>query len=557
MDARMHPRHQHEDAIAGTPRPRNGPVARCLWTRATFRAGPCGLALAIAVTACGGGAASPASTPDAGPALDDTLRPDADVVIVDAGADAGGEPSDAAGLGDPVTFLGRPTPEDYVQEAVEVGPVGDRVATCGGLGAFAMYDVETTSRIRLVRRTFPEIDRTGRNRCQHFAPVDRFVVVAHHGDETLPQPFLATIDPNDGDTVAVHSPPDAPAFEGVASYGRVLYVAAHEAGLLIFQVGSDGTLTPHGTVGDLQNAWKPVVDPEHERLFVADAQGGVVAYDIRDPIAPRFTGRVTTQGTTKDLAVGRRYVYAASGTAGVEVIDTGAPGAMEKIGRVDTPGSALGIALEGPRLVVADWGPTFVFDISAPAQPALMGHQKAHDLTGAPNAAGRILDVFVREGRLFAAEWNGLEVHQLIIDADAPDLLAPRQLTFPRTPVGGEEALGMTLRNVGRRPLQVHRIITPSSLSVEPTQFSLDPGRQRLVTITFRPVDLRAIRATVTIISDDPDEAEMVVPVSANEPGLHAGDEVPDLEMLTLDGQTLRLSELRGQPVLLAYFATF
>ena len=78
-----------------------------------------------------------------------------------------------------------------------------------------------------------------------------------------------------------------------------------------------------------------------------------------------------------------------------------------------------------------------------------------------------------------------------------------------------------------------------------------------VVTIGFIPDGPDQANGTLAITSDDPDEPTTTIAVRANLPGLRTGDAVPDLVFTDLDGFTHRLSDVRGKPVLLAYFATF
>ena len=62
-------------------------------------------------------------------------------------------------------------------------------------------------------------------------------------------------------------------------------MAQHEAGLALFQFTPAGQLTEQTSVTDgLANAWQPMEDEADERLYVADAQGGLAIYSLSDPL---------------------------------------------------------------------------------------------------------------------------------------------------------------------------------------------------------------------------------------------------------------------------------
>ena len=78
-----------------------------------------------------------------------------------------------------------------------------------------------------------------------------------------------------------------------------------------------------------------------------------------------------------------------------------------------------------------------------------------------------------------------------------------------------------------------------------------------LPSMTFDPATDMAQQGTLSIFSDDPDEAEYRVVLIGNRAGLSTGDEAPDFTFSDLNGFSHTLSAQRGKPVLLAYFATF
>ena len=186
-----------------------------------------------------------------------------------------------------------------------------------------------------------------------------------------------------------------------------------------------------------------------------------------------------------------------------------------------------------------------------------MGHQKAY-LGGRPSSLGRILDVTAHDGIIYMAEWTGLQSHRIVPDAAAPDLQVDSVVELPRAEPGAESNTGLSLRNLGERPLTITEVTADAPFSVEVTGVEVASGSQALASITLRPPAEGAADGRLTIKTDDPDEPIVEVRLRGNLPGLRTGDEVPDLAFRSLDGlRSIRLSELRGRPVLLAYFATF
>ena len=491
----------------------------------------------------------------ADPGVDPPDRPaDASMACADVCGDSPGRPA----ADDPVAFLGRGT--DNFRgffEPVEVVRWKDRIALCTGVRGVAVYRNDDPCCMSLEAAVRPD-PRIQFPRCQHLAFRDDWAIVANRGDELSPESFVTVIDMQEpllARRLSVLSDGET-SYEGVAVLNDTVYVAQHERGLGVVALSDAGVLTPVTTVSDsLQNAWKPYIDGD--RLYVADAQAGLVVFDIRDPRRPVFMGRAPTEGTLKALAIDGRYVYGASGSAGVEVFDVMDPLRPERVRRLDTQGSALGVSVDGDHLVVADWNDIVVYRRSDPASPTRLGHQKAYT-AGRPDPLGRILDVTMHDGVVYMAEWTNVQAHRVVPDAQAPDLRVDAVVELPRAPVGETSDTGLAIRNLGEQPLIITRTETSGPFSVEVFGAEVAPGGQALATLTFTPESDAAAEGSLTISSNDPDEPTVVVELQGNLPGLRTGDAVPDLTFTSLDGRrTLSLSSLRGQPVLLAYFATF
>lgn len=455
-------------------------------------------------------------------------------------------------LADPIELISE-AQEGIDYELLEIERRGDFIATCSAKGGVAFYDASDPAdvEVRFVARPF--VLGVDRGRCQHLAIGNDFIVVSHHGDEIVPEPFIALVGVSGdlaGHTLSTYLGGGFTSFEGLALHGDILYVAEHDRGVGIYRVEADRSLSRITSVTQgLTNADRPVVSKDGSTLFVADAHGGFAVYSIAEPTVPRFLGRADSEGNVRDLVVRGGLLYTASGAAGVEIYDVADLEHPERIRRVDTPGSALGIDVSPTHLLVADWGDVQLFDLERPDAPARIGRQRA---------ASMVFDVVTSpDGVAFFAEWSGMSVHQVVAPADAPDLSTKEMVRFMATPVGETTYVGMLVFNVGRRPLEVTDIDVPAPFSVSPQQLTIAPGAGGMLELAFTPQTEEPAVAELTLISTDVDEPEVRVSLHANEPMLAPGDEVPDLLLQPLDGPVQRLSELRGVPVFIAYFSTF
>lgn len=446
-------------------------------------------------------------------------------------------------------------------EPIEIQVLGDTVGVCTGVRGLALYTAADPCCVSLERSLIPPQADARYPRCQHFAfGVDR-VVITSRGDEIQPTPFLSVLDTTDLDAaVPLDARFDDIPYEGVTIHQDVVYVAQHELGLGVYRMEGDGTLTPITTVTDgVSNAWQPLVDAGGGVLYLADAQGGVGVYSLADPLDPQLMIDVPTVGTVKELVLVGDYAYTASGVAGMEVIDVSDPGAAHVVRRMDTPGSAIGIAAEHPHVVIADWNQVLLFRLDDPAAPTRVGHQRPYATAGFPDASGRVLDVALSGNTVFMAEWRNIQAHQIIEGAQSADLLALDTVELPRAAAGDTSVATLAFENLGERDLEISGVHIDPPFIASLSHDTVAPGGGALVSIGFTAPSEAAERGLLIIGSNDPDAPELRVPVRANLPGLRTGDAVPPGIAFTdlATGVERRLDEQLGQVVLLAYFATF
>jgi hypothetical protein len=101
---------------------------------------------------------------------------------------------------------------------------------------------------------------------------------------------------------------------------------------------------------------------------------GIVSIDISHPEDPVIAGKSGAHwGMARDLAVRSTTGFVAEGLFGVGVYDFSNPQAPERLGRFDTPGITIHVALYGDLLAAADlFGPVRLYSLSDPLQPRLV-----------------------------------------------------------------------------------------------------------------------------------------------------------------------------------------
>ena len=109
---------------------------------------------------------------------------------------------------------------------------------------------------------------------------------------------------------------------------------------------------------------------QSNRLYVAAREAGLEIWDVAIPSSPSMLGRLDTPGSAWGVAVAGDYAYVADGLPGLRVIDVSNPQSPVERGNCDTPGWAYGVAVAGNYAHVADeYAGLRVIDVSNPQSP--------------------------------------------------------------------------------------------------------------------------------------------------------------------------------------------
>lgn len=490
----------------------------------------------LALYACDG---KPVAHPDP---LDDTADSDSDTDTDTTGDTGGG--TDSLPLGDNLVARGTSAVE-FLEPTATAWLGDDRVLLCSGTNGLGLYDVSDLDAPR--RNGGVSLPRPAGLRCQHLARSSGAAVVAtHHGDETG-DGWIALVDASEpGAPVALDAwsqPGVEP--EGVAFDGEVALVAAHEAGLLRFDVSGGALDAPTTLAADIGNAYSVAVDPSG-RIAVGTVDGDVVLLDADG----NTLLTVAASGPVRDLEwLADGTLLAVCGSAGVDRVDLDA-GVV--VAHADVYGSALdAVVLSDGSVIVADWNDLRVFD---GASLELL----ATEAPGTSTTPVALLGIDRHDDDVFVAEWQGLRTFSWDPTVSAPDIRADVASIDLGTLAAGEPAAwSLVLRNEGPKPLTISSIsASDASVAVGRTSLEIAAGGADFVEVSWSSTG-RTLNAALTIVSDDPDESEVVIPVDANRPTTGVGDLVPEFSYVAFNGTDTWNSRDLGGPALLTYFATF
>jgi hypothetical protein len=338
------------------------------------------------------------------------------------------------------------------------------------------------------------------------------------------------------------------AFEGVTLDGNILYAAAREHGIRIFNVADPETLVQIGLLEDLSAAWRLEVSPPY--LFAADGAGGLKVVDVSDPTSPALAGSLMTTSGAQDLALAGNIACLAVGGEGMDVVDISSPTSPSLLSNFDTPGTAIGIAVQESLAFIADWEGVRVVRITDPMDPDLAGWEDTPT-----RAMGIDADGIVH----YVADWFTFRIYSYG-PTDDPDIHLPyTNINLGDVGVGEDADTVVILENTGGSLLTVNNIISSNSdFGIDPVSFTVEPSDTNELFLTFHRSFEMSTTATFNILNDDPDEANRSFRVEITDAGnLQEGEPAPDFTLNDLEGLPHSLSDFQGKVVLLAFFASW
>lgn len=364
-----------------------------------------------------------------------------------------------------------------------------------------------------------------------------------HRVEWLGDGLLATSQRDEGVQIWDVSDPGAPVelaeiagpgLEGLAWDGALLWVTVRDEGVRGYDLSDPGAPALVASAAGLSAPWELAASGDGW-LYAADNTLGLVPIDARDPLAPVVGAPVLLDGPALHPRFADGRIYVSMGGAGVAILDATTRATPTVVEVVQTGGSAVMSDVVDGRLWIADHEGLAVFDLStSPATP--IQREQTEQFALAVDAEG---------DRAFVGDWNLFEIWALDPDVLAPALDVPSHELRVRD--GGAET---TITNLGGATLSLLGA-TAGDAVVEADAAVIEPGAS--ATLRLRGA---TVGDTLCLSTDDPDEPlYSFTLVDDGEPPV--GEPAPDFALSGLDGQTHRLSEQLGHPVLLVYFATW
>jgi len=143
---------------------------------------------------------------------------------------------------------------------------------------------------------------------------------------------------------------------GVAAKGNIVYGCSYETSSRRYAVFAFDVSDPsRPQVLDSCGVWRRAYDValKDTFLYVACGTNGCQVVSVSDPAHPQPVAGFGTRDY-RQLCVRGQYLFAAGDETGLQVFDLSSPASPELVAQYDTPGSALGVCVQGHYVYLAD-----------------------------------------------------------------------------------------------------------------------------------------------------------------------------------------------------------
>ncbi len=449
--------------------------------------------------------------------------------------------AEAEGLGSPLQMVwqvpeGFPGPRDPFLELIDLDAdvERDRAYAVGQGGLVVYYDDGES----IQTETYYPDDLQGR--FHHLELLDETLLVVSHRDRGFE--ILDTSTPGTAGQSAFVAAEGA---SGMAYAAPYLYVLDQFGGLHTYNISTPSEPGFLDHIEGLGSPWEIVI--EGDWGYVADASLGLVVLDLSNPEQPMVHATVETQGGAQDLSLVGDRIFLAVGGAGIETFSLEEPGMPVSTGVLSYGTAIVSVSSDSDLL----WG---------------VGHEDLVVLSVAddqvvPLAMARTpqfgMHVQAAGQGAYVADWELVEYFELDTGKQAPALdLTPTELYFP----GESQTSELQVRNRGSSDLVLEGAsVADDRFVVWATRLRIPPGEEARVRVVFEGTG-DSVDTQLCLSTNDPSTPGRSVRLaegSALSSSPAIGEAAEDFVGEDLEGNTWRLSEQLGKPVVLVYFVTW
>lgn len=328
---------------------------------------------------------------------------------------------------------------------------------------------------------------------------------------------------------------------GMVTDGDLLYALRHTGGLHTYDISS-GSLAQVHVLEGLGNPWSIVLG--EDIAYIADNDAMVHIVDLSDRRAPVLLASVDTGGGAQDLTLDGGYLHVAVGSSGIETFAVDGQG-LTPVGSLSLGEPVIGVDASEGVLWATNHANVAVLD-ARDGLPVPVGSLPTPQWAMHPVADGT---------EAWVADWETVRTYSAQLEPAPIADLSQQALYF----FEGSATVEVTLSNRGGAPLEVAAAeVADPRFTVSVADSVVAPGEETPVTITFVD-DGEPIDSSLCLVTNDPTTPLQSLSVSATNTGsaIGIGEVALDFTLTDLDGTSHTLSQQLGNPVVLAYFATW
>lgn len=131
---------------------------------------------------------------------------------------------------------------------------------------------------------------------------------------------------------------------------------------------------------------------------------------------------------------------------------------------------------------------------------------------------GEISDMVMDlDGNVIFADWAGNKIYRITNNNSfEPNIQVPQAVDFDEIVVGTTKTTSLPISNTGNMKLSILDISSPvPDISILPTSADIERGDSTNIAIAIKPTAAGPISGTISILSTDPDQANLPIPVTA------------------------------------------
>ncbi len=164
-----------------------------------------------------------------------------------------------------------------------------------------------------------------------------------------------------------------------------------------------------GTYSDQSNSYCRTFAIDNY-LYIASQTSGLQIVDVTDPSSPALVGSNDTPQSAQDVVVAGNYAYLADGAGALMIFDVTNPNTPSLIGNIIISGYPLSLFIEGSfAYLPATYSGLNIIDISDPSNPQIEGNLAI--------SGGDLIDIYVKDNYAYIAK---LDSGFQIIDVTDP-----------------------------------------------------------------------------------------------------------------------------------------